>query len=66
MENKEMSFEEITERISKIVALLENTSTPLDKSLELFEEGVTLIKQANKILDEAQQKVTMLTGDDIK
>lgn len=66
MENKEMSFEEITERISKIVALLENTSTPLDKSLELFEEGVTLIKQANKILDEAQQKVTMLTGDDVK
>ncbi len=66
MENKEMSFEQITERISKIVALLENTSTPLDKSLELFEEGVTLIKQANKILDEAQQKVTMLTGEDIK
>lgn len=66
MENKEMSFEEITERISKIVALLENTSTPLDKSLELFEEGVTLIKQANKILDEAQQKVTMLTEDDVK
>ena len=44
MENKEMSFEQITERISKIVALLENTSTQLDKSLELFEEGVMLIK----------------------
>ena len=61
-----MTFEEITERINEIVTLLENTGTPLDKSLSLFEEGVTLIKQANKILDEAEKKVTMLTEEEVK
>ena len=61
-----MTFEEITERINEIVTLLENTETPLDKSLSLFEEGVTLIKQANKILDEAEKKVTMLTEEEVK
>ena len=66
METEEMSFEQITERIKEIVALLENTDTPLDKSLQLFEEGVTLIKSANKILDEADKKVTMLTEDEVK
>jgi len=66
MKTEEMSFEQITERIKEIVALLENTDTPLDKSLQLFEEGVTLIKSANKILDEADKKVTMLTEDEVK
>ena len=51
MEINEMSFEQITERINIIVGLLENTQTPLDESLSLFEEGVKLIKRANEILD---------------
>lgn len=66
MENNKMSFEEMTARISQIVTLLENTDTPLDKSLSLFEEGVTLIKQANAVLDEAQKKVRMLTEEEVK
>ena len=66
MKPDEMTFEQLTERINVIVTLLENTNTPLDKSLSLFEEGVTLIKQANRILDEAEKKVTMLTEDEVK
>ena len=66
MKPDEMTFEQLTERINVIVTLLENTNTPLDKSLSLFEEGVTLIKKANKILDEAEKKVTMLTEDEVK
>ncbi|MBP5207070.1 MAG: exodeoxyribonuclease VII small subunit [Clostridia bacterium] len=66
MKNDEMSFEEMTARINEIVALLENTNTPLDKSLSLFEEGVTLIKKANGILDDAQKKVKMLTEEEVK
>ena len=61
-----MSFEEMTARINEIVSLLENTDTPLDKSLSLFEEGVTLIKEANAVLDEAQKKVRMLTEEEVK
>ena len=66
MKNDEMSFEEMTARINEIVALLENTNTPLDKSLSLFEEGVTLIKKANGIRDDAQKKVKMLTEEEVK
>ncbi len=66
MEINEMSFEQITERINIIVGLLENTQTPLDESLSLFEEGVKLIKRANEILDNAEKKVKMLTEEDIK
>ncbi|MBO4868489.1 MAG: exodeoxyribonuclease VII small subunit [Clostridia bacterium] len=66
MKNDEMSFEEMTARINEIVALLENTNTPLDKSLSLFEEGVTLIKKANGMLDDAQKKVKMLTEEEVK
>jgi exodeoxyribonuclease VII small subunit len=66
MKNEEKSFEQITERIKEIAALLENTDTPLDKSLELFEEGVTLIKKANEILDCAEKKVKMLTEEEVK
>ena len=66
MKKSEMSFEEMTARIGEIVQLLENTDTPLDESLSLFEEGVTLIKKANETLDEAQKKVKMLTEDEVK
>ena len=66
MEINEMSFEQITERINIIVGLLENTGTPLDESLSLFEEGVKLIKRANEILDGAEKKVKMLTEDEVK
>ncbi len=66
MKKSEMSFEEMTARIGEIVQLLENTDTPLDESLSLFEEGVALIKKANEMLDEAQKKVKMLTEEEVK
>lgn len=66
MKKSEMSFEKMTARIGEIVQLLENTDTPLDESLSLFEEGVTLIKKANETLDEAQKKVKMLTEEEVK
>ena len=66
MENNEMTFEEILKRVNEILSALENKETPLDQSLSLFEEGVSLIKIADGILDEAQKKVKMLTEDEVK
>lgn len=40
MSKKNPSFEEALARLEEIVRLLENGEIPLDKSLELFEEGV--------------------------
>lgn len=61
MENKEIQFEEALARLEAIVRSLEGGDAPLDKSLELFEEGVSLVKLCNSKLDNARQKVTMLT-----
>lgn len=66
MENSEMSFEQILKRVNEILSALENKETPLDQSLSLFEEGVTLIKQADGILNDAQKKIKMLTEDEVK
>lgn len=58
-----MSFEQSLERLDKIVKSLEQGEAPLDEALELFDEGVTLIKDCGKKLDEAEQKVKKLVKD---
>ena len=57
----DLSFEEALSRLEEIVKGLESGSAPLDKSLELFEEGVGLVRECNKKLDGARQKITMLS-----
>ncbi|MDR1589481.1 MAG: exodeoxyribonuclease VII small subunit [Oscillospiraceae bacterium] len=47
-------------RLEEIVHELERGDAPLDKSLSLFEEGARLLKSAGKLLDAAEQKVTLL------
>lgn len=58
--DKKPTFEESAGRIEEIVKLLEQGDAPLDKSLELFEEGAKLIKLCGKMLDEAEQTVIKL------
>jgi exodeoxyribonuclease VII small subunit len=58
----DVSFEEAMARLEEIVKYLESGNAPLDKSLEVFEEGVSLVKLCNKKLDSAEQKVRFLTA----
>ncbi len=60
-ENKEYTFEMALARLEEIVRGLENGSLPLDKSIELFEEGNALVKLCTEKLDKAEQKVRILT-----
>lgn len=57
----EPSFEQAMERLEKIVAALDGGDAPLDDSLALFEEGVRLVRLCSEKLDNAEQKVRMLT-----
>ena len=52
-----LTFEQAAARIEEIVKLLERGDAPLDKSLEMFEEGAKLIKTCGKMLDDAEQIV---------
>jgi exodeoxyribonuclease VII small subunit len=64
-EKNEKSFEEMLARLEEIVGLLDRVDTPLETSLALFEEGAGLVKLCTARLDEAQQKVNVLTrGED--
>jgi len=54
---EELSFEQAAAKLDEIVQLLEKGDCPLDKSLELFEEGVGLIKTCSAMLDKAEQKI---------
>ena len=64
-EKNEKSFEEMLARLEEIVSLLDRVDTPLEESLALFEEGAGLVKLCTARLDEAQQKVNILTrGED--
>lgn len=61
MTQKEYTFEQALARLEEIVRGLENGSLPLDKSIELFEEGNALVKLCTEKLDTAEQKVRILT-----
>ena len=60
MPEQNMSFEQTLERLDEIVRHLEKGDLPLSESLSLFEEGTALLNSANKMLDDAEQKVVKL------
>lgn len=57
----EQKFEVQMARLDEIVRKMESGEGDLDEMLALYEEGVKLSKSCNKMLDEAQQKVTLLS-----
>ena len=63
-ENKNMTFEQSLGRLEEIVRMLETGSAPLDKSLELFEEGVSLVKKCNSQLDNVEQRIKILSRNE--
>lgn len=48
-------------RLEEIVSLLERGDAPLEQAMTLFEEGSRLLRECTRQLDEAEQKVTLLT-----
>lgn len=62
----EPSFEESVRRLSDIVEQLEEGELPLEKSLELFEEGIKLARVSKARLDAAEKRVEELLAIDEK
>ena len=55
------SFEKNLERLDGIVRELEDADLPLEKALQLYEEGMKLSEICHKQLEEAEGKVEILT-----
>lgn len=66
---RQPGFEEALARLEKIVKSLEDGDLPLEESLRLFEEGVSLTRLCASRLEEAQKRIDVLTRgeqDDLK
>ncbi|MHB1458350.1 MAG: exodeoxyribonuclease VII small subunit [Armatimonadota bacterium] len=59
---KVLTFEQQIERLEEIVCALDNSDLPLEDSLKLFEEGVSLTRKCSALLTEAQGKLEILTS----
>lgn len=59
-----MNFEENVEQLEKVVQELEKGDLNLDESIKKFEEGMSLSKKCNEILEEAEKKITVLIKKD--
>jgi exodeoxyribonuclease VII small subunit len=57
---RDPGFEASLAALEKIVAQLESGDLPLERALELFEEGVGLARRCQSQLEEAERKVELL------
>ena len=58
-----VNFEASLEKLAQIVKKLEDRDINLEDSVKSFEEGISLVKECQKQLSEAELKVKKLLGD---
>ena len=61
----QLTYEAALAELEGIVAALENEQRSLDESMSLYERGQALLKRCTELLDQAELKVTQLSGSDL-
>lgn len=61
---KKLDFKKEMERLDEIVDKISNKALPLDEALKLYEEGVKIVKDLEKQLEEARDKVEKVVDID--
>ncbi len=59
-EETTVSFEQAIEQLEKIVALLESGDVPLEKAIDLYQEGMRLSRLCGQKLEQVEKKIEML------
>ena len=62
-EAQKQTFEASLQSLERIVGELERGELPLEKSLELFEQGVKLSRECQERLGEAERRIEVLLQD---
>jgi len=57
------SFETSLEALEQIVQQLEEGDLPLEKSLEMFEQGIRLSRECQERLSQAERRIEVLLRD---
>jgi exodeoxyribonuclease VII small subunit len=60
----DLKFEDSLARLEQIVSQLETGNLPLEDSLRVFEEGIALARRCAKYLEDAEQRIEILTKDE--
>jgi exodeoxyribonuclease VII small subunit len=60
----DLNFEACLGRLEQIVVALEAGNLPLEESLKVFEEGVTLARHCARYLADAERRIEMLAKDE--
>ena len=63
---EELGFEESMKKLEEIAEELENNNMDLDTSVKKFEEGMKLSQKCNKMLEDAEKKITVLVDGEEK
>ena len=63
MTKKNLNFEDSLAKLESIVDALEDNDVSLEESVKKFEEGIKLVKDCQRQLQEAELKVNKLMGD---
>lgn len=63
MSKEEINFEDAMKQLEEIANKLEKNDLDLDKSVEIFEEGMKLSKKCSEILENAEKRITILIND---
>ena len=61
---EEARYEEIVQRLTKVVERLEGGGLSLEESIAAFEEGIQLARAGASKLEEAERKVELLLEND--
>jgi len=59
-----MQFEEALEKLERIVAQLESGDVPLERAIELFQEGMALSRLCSRKLEAVERRIEMLLEED--
>ncbi|EST56171.1 exodeoxyribonuclease VII small subunit [Brevibacillus panacihumi W25] len=63
-EEMDMPFEEAMKRLEEVVQRLEEGDIPLEESIHLYQEGVTLSRICGQKLEAIEAKITQLVEED--
>lgn len=60
---KELTIEEAFEELDGILKAMEEDKLPLEKSFEMYKNGMELVKLCSLKLDKVEKKITVLEGN---
>jgi exodeoxyribonuclease VII small subunit len=58
-----LSFEEAMDQLEQLVGKLENGDVPLEKAIDLFQEGMKLSHLCSQKLEQVERKIEILVAE---